>query len=153
VSSRFGENLRAARLKAGLTQMDLMRRLGFRRTTPISIWERGYKFPSPKTITKLAEGIGCETAELMEGVETPYDRLRGSIGVAGQQLRDEDRPMYRAWLLFSPALQRRYTATFAEIAESRAPRGGSATPRARAPVASVAREAGAPRASARRRRS
>ena len=74
----FGANLREARTRAGLTQDALAKRLGFKRTTPISIWERSHDLPKPATITRLAAALHCSTAVLLRDVETPYDVLRGT---------------------------------------------------------------------------
>lgn len=74
--STFGENLRDARLEAGLTQDDLSRILEFKRATPISIWERSPDVPDPKSIIKLAKALKCAPARLLRGVVTEYDKLR-----------------------------------------------------------------------------
>lgn len=145
--SRFGQNLRAAREAAGLTQEQLKQRLGFKRTTPLSIWERGHKVPGPKVIDKLATAIGCTTAVLMQGVVTPYDRLRGSIAAVDDlRVLDEDREMYRHWRTFPAIVRRRWTEAFAALAAA------SSTTRTRGAVATGARGAAVPRASVRRRR-
>jgi len=89
----FGENLRAMRTRAGLTQEDLAARLEFKRTTPLSLWERGDDVPFPKTIVKLATAIGCTPADLLRDVETAYDRLRGGARAARRAptLSEDDR--------------------------------------------------------------
>lgn len=76
-ATSFGANLRAAREAAKLTQQDVATKLGFSRTTGISLWERSEHLPEADTIIKLAAAIGCTPATLMAGVVTPYDRLRG----------------------------------------------------------------------------
>src|SRR4030095_5518490 len=75
--AKFGGNLREARRAAGLTQEQLAKRLRFKRTTPISLWERSGRLPAPHTVVKLAAALGCAPADLLKNVVTPYDALRG----------------------------------------------------------------------------
>jgi transcriptional regulator with XRE-family HTH domain len=77
VSVRFGQNLRALRERAGLTQRGLAKRLGFSGPSTVSHWEGGDALPSPHTMTKLAAALRCSTAELLAGVVSPYEALRG----------------------------------------------------------------------------
>jgi transcriptional regulator with XRE-family HTH domain len=77
--SSFGENLRAARERMGLTQEQVADRLKLKRSAPLSIWEgyKGAKTPKAATVVRIAKAIGVEPAELLEGVHTELDRLRG----------------------------------------------------------------------------
>jgi transcriptional regulator with XRE-family HTH domain len=98
--TRFGSNLRAIRERAGLTQEALASRLSFKQQAPISIWETSDQVPSPKTVIKLAAALGCTTAELLAGVVTPYDRLRGSVEVVSPtegelKLTDDEKRLVR----------------------------------------------------------
>jgi transcriptional regulator with XRE-family HTH domain len=101
----FGENLRAARVKAGITQTELAKRCGFKRQTPISLWEitPGY-LPEPQTIEKLAAALAVTTASLMRDVVTPYDELRGAIRVAAAPAYS---PSITQWIALGIALERR----------------------------------------------
>ena len=74
----FGENLRALRERAHMTQEDVMRALGLKRSAPVSLMEamRGSKVPRPRTIEKVAVAVKAEPWELLEGVETELDQLR-----------------------------------------------------------------------------
>ena len=77
-SRSFGDNLRAARVAAGLTPTQLAKRCGFARQTPISLWEvKPGHLPEPRTILKLAKVLGTTPAALLDGVVTPNDLLRG----------------------------------------------------------------------------
>lgn len=76
--TRFGQNLRALRERAGLTQEELAARLQYKGQAPLSLLETGAKIPTPKTIIKLAHALDCTSADLLVGVVTPYDELRGS---------------------------------------------------------------------------
>lgn len=75
----FGENLGRIRREKGLTQDEVARRLGYVNQSQISAWERSKeRLPAPETVARVAAAVGCTTADLLEGVETPYDRLRAS---------------------------------------------------------------------------
>jgi transcriptional regulator with XRE-family HTH domain len=90
-------------LRAGLSQEALARAIGYKRATPISILERGSKVPSPRTIVKLAKGAACTTQDLLAGVSTPFDELRGPgqpSRVREDVLSDDDRD----WLRIGRAL-------------------------------------------------
>ncbi len=75
----FGENVERLRKAAKLTQEGLADRMKLKKPTPISLMEgpRKAKVPRPATIRKLAAALGVRTADLMDGVITEYDRLRG----------------------------------------------------------------------------
>ena len=72
----FGENLKRIRLAKGVTQEELMRRLGLKRQAPISLWETKATLPRPATIRRIADALNCEPWELLDEVETEYDVLR-----------------------------------------------------------------------------
>jgi transcriptional regulator with XRE-family HTH domain len=60
----FGQNLRAARRGAGISQDDLARESGVDRTA-ISTYERGRREPNLRTIVRLADALGIAPAELV----------------------------------------------------------------------------------------
>lgn len=110
----FGENLKEARVRANLTQEELADRLGFARASPISLWERpSAPVPEPKTIVKLADAIpGCTPADLLRGVVTPYDALRGAavsaVNGGDVVLSPDDLAWLRLGRALTPALRRAY---------------------------------------------
>lgn len=63
----FGQNLRAARRAAKVSQEDLSRDSGVDRTA-ISTYERGRREPNLRTIVKLARALNVEPAELLRGL-------------------------------------------------------------------------------------
>jgi transcriptional regulator with XRE-family HTH domain len=70
----FGHHLRELRLARGLTQPDLAARCNS--TVPhISNMERGVLAPSFNMLLRLAEGLQCRVADLVE----PFDRGRRSV--------------------------------------------------------------------------
>ena len=74
----FGENLKRIRQDRGISQKRIAGALGYQDRQHSQIWkyERGGLLPRPLTIYKIAQFLGCDPAELLEGVETDYDRLR-----------------------------------------------------------------------------
>jgi transcriptional regulator with XRE-family HTH domain len=80
----FGGNLKRLRDRAGLTQEVLATRLKLKRPTPVSLWEgqRRSAIPKARTIKKIAAALGCQPWELLDGVETEYDKLRKDAATA-----------------------------------------------------------------------
>lgn len=64
---QFAINLRAARLKVGLSQEELGDAAGLHRTA-IGFLERAERDPQLKTIVRLADALGVTASELMVGV-------------------------------------------------------------------------------------
>ena len=91
MAKTFGENLRRIRTRKGITQETLMVALGLRRPAPISLWESRATLPRPDTIVRLARALGCDPRELLDGVETPYDRLRAGKGLESDSYQGLDR--------------------------------------------------------------
>lgn len=58
------ETVRRKRIEAGLKQIDLARQAGISKPHMSSI-EHGRVSPSPPVLRRLAEALGCETADLM----------------------------------------------------------------------------------------
>jgi transcriptional regulator with XRE-family HTH domain len=92
VARTFGSNLRRIREQRRITQEELMRRLGLKRPAPISLWESRDAIPRPDTIVRLAAALGCSARELLEDVETPYDRLRAGKNLL-QRARGPSEPL------------------------------------------------------------
>lgn len=121
-SNTFGANLKAARMAAGLTQEALAERLGFKRASPLSIWETGAKMPGPKTIIKLAGAIGCDTTRLMNGVVSPYDQLRSGLSNdGGGPITEQERRLLHVFRKLSPAVRGRMLAFVDAASETAAP--------------------------------
>lgn len=74
---RFGANLLQMRLKTGLTQVELARRLRIKQDR-ISKWEYA-ELADPGTIVRLAAKLNGRTSQLLDGVITPYDLLRKDL--------------------------------------------------------------------------
>jgi DNA-binding XRE family transcriptional regulator len=66
--TRFGANLRAARLEAGLSQQGLGSACRLHRTE-ISLLERGAREPRLGTLVRLARALDVPPARLLEGIE------------------------------------------------------------------------------------
>lgn len=65
---RFGENLRAARTGAGLSQETLAYEAVVDRAA-ISVYERGRREPNLRTVLKLARALGLSPVALLDGIE------------------------------------------------------------------------------------
>lgn len=81
----FGENLKRIRESMKVSQEELARRLGLKRQAQISLWETRQTVPTPTTIQRIATALVCETWELLDDVETDYDRLRERTGARKSQ--------------------------------------------------------------------
>lgn len=68
--------LRAARLRAGLTQHQLARLVGVAGGERVSRWELGTSAPRPEVLRRFASVLNVELAELLESVDEVPD-LRG----------------------------------------------------------------------------
>ncbi len=77
MSISIGDNLRRVREAAGLTQTDLAVRMQTRPSW-ISLLERTTDLPTPETVKRLADALGVLPSELLAGVITPWDVLRGT---------------------------------------------------------------------------
>jgi transcriptional regulator with XRE-family HTH domain len=88
VARTFGQNLKRIREAKGVTQEALMGRLGLKRPTPISLWESRPTLPKAATIVRIAKALGCAPRDLLDEVETDYDRLR--LGLPLRQVKARD---------------------------------------------------------------
>lgn len=69
----FGEQIRALRLNAGLTQQQLANKLGITKST-VSYYEQAVRFPSTDVIISLAEVFHITTDQLL-GLEPKSQAL------------------------------------------------------------------------------
>jgi transcriptional regulator with XRE-family HTH domain len=63
----FGENMRAARRRAGMTQTELAAVDGLDRAA-ISLTEKGKRSPDMRTLLRIAHGVKATPAELVQGI-------------------------------------------------------------------------------------
>jgi transcriptional regulator with XRE-family HTH domain len=69
--SRFGDNVKALRERAGLTQADLADRLDVKQPA-VWKWEKESGLPSTPTLFRLANALGCSLEDLLQGVNEEY---------------------------------------------------------------------------------
>ena len=62
---KAGEVIRLARMRRGLTQMQLARLLDVKQGT-VGAWEIGYSFPRPKSMVRLCEVLEIPVDELLK---------------------------------------------------------------------------------------
>jgi transcriptional regulator with XRE-family HTH domain len=123
--SRFGENLRALRTRAKLNQGELGKRLGLTHQSTISLWETGkIKLPDVDMMRKIADVLHCQPADLLVGVVTPLDMLRGSTlplsdRPSDVQLTDAEIELIRLWRRMSPASQQHLRGVIELLAHRR----------------------------------
>lgn len=67
VAKRFGENLRRARKRTGLSQEETAVRATLHRTE-IGLLERGERLPRIDTLVKLAGALDADPADLLDGI-------------------------------------------------------------------------------------
>lgn len=72
---RFGENMRAARKQAGLSQIDLSVRANLDRAA-VSFLERAERAPDLSTIVRVAHAVAVKPSALLDGVG-PESGVRG----------------------------------------------------------------------------
>jgi transcriptional regulator with XRE-family HTH domain len=75
VCGHFAENMKRARLRAGLSQEELGFRASLHRTE-IGQLERGIRMPRLDTILRLAGGLGIPPCELLDGMAWRVDGFR-----------------------------------------------------------------------------
>ena len=80
-AERFGQNLAAARTKAGISQEELGVRAGLHRTA-VGQLERGERVARADTLVKLGGSLSLEPQELLEGLcWTPGHYTTGAMAV------------------------------------------------------------------------
>lgn len=82
VARRFGENLRQARRRVGISQESLGFAAGLHRTE-IGLLERGARVPRIDTAIKICSGLDIEPDELLEGITwqpgVPFEQSGGFV--------------------------------------------------------------------------
>jgi transcriptional regulator with XRE-family HTH domain len=73
---RFGENMRAARRRAGLSQIDLSLRANLDRAA-VSFLERAERAPDLSTLVRVATAVGVKPAALLGGIGPAGSTVRG----------------------------------------------------------------------------
>ena len=83
------ERLRAARVRAGLTQAELARVIGVAGGERVSRWELGTSTPSTAVRARLAKALGIDLEELLPS-QGPADlrRLRAEAGLTVAELAE-----------------------------------------------------------------
>ncbi len=82
--ARFGENMREARKRAGLSQIDLSLRAKLDRAA-VSFLERAERAPDLSTIVRVARAAGVKPGALLAGIGPAASTVRGPRG-SGEDL-------------------------------------------------------------------
>lgn len=95
----FQENLKALRMKKGMTQEELATRLHIVRQT-ISKWEKGLSVPDSDLLIRLAEVLEVSASELLGSkieIEEKPDVLAQQLSRINEQLAIKIRRAKRVW--------------------------------------------------------
>ena len=87
--SRFGDNLKEARTKAGFTQESLAKEIGVLGQT-IYRWEAGTRSPRVNIWDKLANALNITVAQLVgspEYSQADHRPMEGDVDIAAQQIK------------------------------------------------------------------
>lgn len=85
LTRKFGENLRRARNRSGLSQEEVGK-LACLHRTEIGMLERGIRLPKIDTLIKLSAALDVTPAKLLEGMSWQKgDALPGRFETAGAQ--------------------------------------------------------------------
>ncbi len=123
VAVTYGGNLKRERERVGLTLEKFAERLGLKRAGPLSTLENGERLPKGRTISRHAKVLGCTPADLLDGVVTEYDTLRGTTVPAPSRApvhrltRTETRAL-RLLALASDQGQKKALGLLAEVARA-----------------------------------
>ena len=60
--------------------------MAFDGPSTVSLWESGRVIPAPATIKKLATALNCPPADLVAGVVSPLDAMRGLQELPGPDI-------------------------------------------------------------------
>jgi transcriptional regulator with XRE-family HTH domain len=83
IAHRFGENVRRARQRAGISQVMLAERAQLHRTE-IGLIERGLRAGRIDTLIKLAGALDVAAVDLLDGIDwVVAEPRRGSFAFAG----------------------------------------------------------------------
>lgn len=104
----YGQNLKAMRKRARLNQEEMARRMGLTRQGNLSQYENDVKFPTPELVRQHAKAAECQPWELLDQVETEYDRLRSGSPIDRTVTTDPGVEAERARLSEAQTLLRRY---------------------------------------------
>lgn len=63
-AEELGENIRSARLDAGLTQVQLARMMSVNHVC-ISNWENGKRFPNPEMLSLIRAALGIKVDDIL----------------------------------------------------------------------------------------
>jgi len=85
-SDTFGQRLKRARLDAGLTQSQLVRRSGIPKPT-LSRYENDHVQPSLSTLARLAEALAIPESFLLPGKVSPEEALIDALRELGVTIR------------------------------------------------------------------
>lgn len=123
----FGDNLKLERERRRITQVRLAEWLALRQAQ-VSSWEKGRRLPEPESVRRIAAALSrvdppCSPKDLLAGVITEYDRLRGSDTpsappVVGETLTPDEKRALRSFRLASDVGRQNALGLLADVAKA-----------------------------------
>ena len=100
--ANVGQNIAAARKRAGMTQEELAGRVGYKTKSAINKIELGIRDLPQKKIAAFAAALGVTPGHLMGWDEKPAEDLQDMGALAAEVLMDQDAmEMVRAYMAMS----------------------------------------------------
>lgn len=88
--ANVGQNIAAARKRAGMTQEELASRVGYKTKSAINKIELGIRDLPQKKIAAFADALGVTPGHLMGWDEKPAEELQGMGALAAEVIMDPD---------------------------------------------------------------
>lgn len=88
--TNVGQNIAAARKRAGITQEELASRVGYKTKSAINKIELGIRDLPQKKIAAFADALGVTPGHLMGWDEKPADDLQAMGALAAELVMDQD---------------------------------------------------------------
>ena len=88
--ANVGQNIAAARKRAGMTQEELASRVGYKTKSAINKIELGIRDLPQKKIAAFADALGVTPGHLMGWDQKPAEELQGMGALAAEVIMDQD---------------------------------------------------------------
>lgn len=124
--ANVGQNIAAARKRAGITQEELASRVGYKTKSAINKIELGIRDLPQKKIAAFADALGVTPGHLMGWDEKPADELQDMGALAARLLLDQDAmEMAQAYMQLNEADRYAVRLVIASMAQKKTDAGAS----------------------------
>lgn len=115
--ANVGQNIAAARKRAGMTQEELASRVGYKTKSAINKIELGIRDLPQKKIAAFADALGVTPGHLMGWDQKPAEELQGMGALAAELVMDPDAmEMVREYMALSES-DRRVVRDFIRLSD------------------------------------